>query len=219
MLRVAGVRQADMKGYSFAREDVNAPRARQRVRPDPRPGVHPRDEALRGGDPRGAGGGRPSTTDELYHILYDGTVMDERGQHRARRSGRGDRRGDGAAVLRPTWTRRRPSGSARRCSPVPTRVAQRRPARGRAARPRPGRDRAFRRIKGDELDRDPRRLVAASPVAQHANERAEHGDTASNAAATHSSHAAAPRAAVVAGVRPVGRVAASVASTSSTSST
>ena len=32
MLRVAGVRQADLKGYSFAREDVNARVARQRVR-------------------------------------------------------------------------------------------------------------------------------------------------------------------------------------------
>ena len=31
-LRVAGVRQADLKGYQFSREDVERPRARQRVR-------------------------------------------------------------------------------------------------------------------------------------------------------------------------------------------
>ena len=36
--------------------------ARQRVRADARPGVHPRDEAVRGRDPRRGGRARPSTT-------------------------------------------------------------------------------------------------------------------------------------------------------------
>ena len=79
MLRIAGVRQADLKGYSFAREDVNARVARQRVRADARPGLHPRDEAVRGRDPRRPGRRRRPDDDELFHILYDGTVMDEQG--------------------------------------------------------------------------------------------------------------------------------------------
>ena len=64
MLRVAGVRQADLKGYSFAREDVNArsllqvPRDRRRhgqpLRAD-RAGKaadHPRPRGRRSGHPR-----------------------------------------------------------------------------------------------------------------------------------------------------------------------
>ena len=69
MLRVAGVRQADLKGYSFAREDVNA-----------RALAHLRHEDL---DLVGlhlvAQVGERVEEDELYHILYDGTVMDEEG--------------------------------------------------------------------------------------------------------------------------------------------
>ena len=48
MLRVAGVRHADLKGYSYSREDVVGQGARQRVRADARPGLHARDEAVRG---------------------------------------------------------------------------------------------------------------------------------------------------------------------------
>ena len=51
-LRIAGVRHADLKGYSFSREDVDARRPGQRVRADPQPGLHPRDQAARGRNPR-----------------------------------------------------------------------------------------------------------------------------------------------------------------------
>ena len=79
MLRIAGVRHADLKGYRTRAKTSNAHGARQRVRADARPGVHPRDEAVRGRDPRRRGRRRPTADDELYHILYDGTVMDEQG--------------------------------------------------------------------------------------------------------------------------------------------
>ena len=54
-LRIAGVRHADLKGYSFSREDVDAREPGQPVRADPRPGLHPRDEADGGRDPRRRG--------------------------------------------------------------------------------------------------------------------------------------------------------------------
>ena len=59
------------------------PRGRERqlagqpVRPDPRQRLHPRDEAARGRDPRGRGRATTAADDQLFHILYDGTVMDE----------------------------------------------------------------------------------------------------------------------------------------------
>ena len=62
MLKIAGVRHADMKGYQFSREDVNARVARERLRADARPGVHPRDEAVRGRDPGRPGRRRPRPT-------------------------------------------------------------------------------------------------------------------------------------------------------------
>ena len=62
-LRVAGVRHADLKGYSYSREDVDARSLANAVRADPRPGLHPRDEAARGRDPRRRGRRRaPATT-------------------------------------------------------------------------------------------------------------------------------------------------------------
>jgi len=77
MLRVAGIRQADLKGYSFAREDVNA-----------------RSLADAYGQTLGqvfthemkpyeveilvaSVGATEDEPDQLFHILYDGTVMDE----------------------------------------------------------------------------------------------------------------------------------------------
>ena len=51
---------------------------RQPVRADPRPDLHPRDEADGGRDPRRRGRRHGADDDQLFHILYDGTVMDER---------------------------------------------------------------------------------------------------------------------------------------------
>ncbi len=55
-LRVSGIRHADTKGYAYSREDVDARSLGQPLRPVPRSGVHPRDEAARGGDPGGRAG-------------------------------------------------------------------------------------------------------------------------------------------------------------------
>ena len=53
------------------------PQPGQRLRPDARPDLHPRDEADGGGDPRGRGRASTPTHDQVFHILYDGTVVDE----------------------------------------------------------------------------------------------------------------------------------------------
>ena len=75
-LRVAGVRHADTKGYAFSREDVDARSLANLYAQYPRQRLHPRDEAARGGDPRGrARGRRPAR--QLYHVAYEGTITDE----------------------------------------------------------------------------------------------------------------------------------------------
>ena len=53
------------------------PQPGQPVRLDPGPDLHPRDEADGGRDPRGRGRAPTRADDQLFHILYDGTVMDE----------------------------------------------------------------------------------------------------------------------------------------------
>jgi proteasome alpha subunit len=77
MLRVAGVRQADLKGYSFAREDVNA-RALANAYGQTLGQVFTHEmkpyevEIL-----VASVGATEDEPDQLFHILYDGTVMDE----------------------------------------------------------------------------------------------------------------------------------------------
>src|SRR2546428_1032769 len=78
MLRVAGVRHADLKGYSYSREDVSAKELAnayaqtlgQVFTHEMKPYEVELLVAQVGADPSG---------DELFHILYDGTVMDEEG--------------------------------------------------------------------------------------------------------------------------------------------
>ena len=77
-LRVAGVRHADTKGYAFSREDVDA-RSLANVYAQFLGQVFTHDmkpmevEILVAevGPPSGSG------EDQLYHVLYDGTVFDE----------------------------------------------------------------------------------------------------------------------------------------------
>ena len=78
MLRVAGVRQADLKGYSFAREDVNA-RALANAYGQTLGQVFTHEMKPYEVEILVAQVGEPVEDDELYHILYDGTVMDEEG--------------------------------------------------------------------------------------------------------------------------------------------
>jgi proteasome alpha subunit len=78
MLRVAGVRQADLKGYSFAREDVNA-RALANAYGQTLGQVFTHEMKPYEVEILIAQVGETIDDDELYHILYDGTVMDEEG--------------------------------------------------------------------------------------------------------------------------------------------
>ena len=132
------------------------PCARQRVRPDARAGLHPRDEALRGRDPprRGAASARRTTscttssTTASSWTTRSSTVLGGQAE-RDRRAAR-DPRSTRA------WTPAPRSASARACSATPTRRSPPTSSRWRCSTAaRTGR--AFRRITGDELDRDPRR--------------------------------------------------------------
>jgi proteasome alpha subunit len=78
MLRVAGVRQADLKGYSFAREDVNA-RALANAYGQTLGQVFTHEMKPYEVEILVAEVGETIEGDELYRILYDGTVMDEEG--------------------------------------------------------------------------------------------------------------------------------------------
>jgi proteasome alpha subunit len=78
MLRVAGVRQADLKGYSFSREDVNA-RALANAYGQTLGQVFTHEMKPYEVEILLAEVHETAAEDELYHILYDGTVMDEAG--------------------------------------------------------------------------------------------------------------------------------------------
>ena len=153
MLRVAGVRQADLKGYSFAREDVNA-RALANAYGQTLGQVFTHEmkpyevEILvaQVGETRRRRRAVPHPLRRHRH--------GRRGQHRARRSGRGDRHRDGVALLHRDGLRGR--HPARRVGARRARHrALRRPARSRAARPHP---RPPRRSAGSTVE-----LEASSP--------------------------------------------------------
>ncbi len=78
MLRIAGVRQADVKGYSFAREDVNA-RSLANAYAQTLGQVFTHEMKPYEVEILVAQVGEDQEHDELFHILYDGTVMDEQG--------------------------------------------------------------------------------------------------------------------------------------------
>ena len=76
-LRVAGVRAADLKGYQFSREDVDARSlANQYAQIIGQIFTHevkPLEVEILVAEV-----GREPSADQLFHILYDGTVIDER---------------------------------------------------------------------------------------------------------------------------------------------
>jgi proteasome alpha subunit len=78
MLRIAGVRQADVKGYSFAREDVNA-RSLANAYAQTLGQVFTHEMKPYEVEILVAQVGENEAHDEMFHILYDGTVMDEEG--------------------------------------------------------------------------------------------------------------------------------------------
>jgi len=77
-LRIAGVRHADLKGYSFSREDVDARSlANQYAQSLGQVFTHemkPMEVAILVAE---IGHADDGSDDQLFHILYDGTVMDE----------------------------------------------------------------------------------------------------------------------------------------------
>jgi proteasome alpha subunit len=77
-LRVLGVRQADLKGYQFAREDVNA-RALANAYGQTLGQVFTHEMKPYEVEILVAEVGATQAEDKLYHITYDGTVMDEQG--------------------------------------------------------------------------------------------------------------------------------------------
>lgn len=77
-LRIAGVRHADLKGYSFSREDVDAQslaNAYAQMLGD----VFTHEVKPMEVEILVAEVGESATGDRLFHILYDGTVIDETG--------------------------------------------------------------------------------------------------------------------------------------------
>jgi proteasome alpha subunit len=78
MLRIAGVRQADVKGYSFAREDVNA-RSLANAYAQTLGQVFTHEMKPYEVEILVAQVADDQDQDEMFHILYDGTVMDEQG--------------------------------------------------------------------------------------------------------------------------------------------
>ncbi len=78
MLRIAGVRQADVKGYSFARQDVNA-RSLANAYAQTLGQIFTHEMKPYEVEILVAQLGETAEQDELFHILYDGTVMDEEG--------------------------------------------------------------------------------------------------------------------------------------------
>ena len=77
-LRIAGVRHADLKGYSFSRDDVDALwLANQYAQILGQYFTHemkPLEVEMIGAEI-----GEETASDQLFHLLYDGTVMDTRG--------------------------------------------------------------------------------------------------------------------------------------------
>jgi proteasome alpha subunit len=78
MLRIAGVRQADIKGYSFSREDVNA-RALANAYAQTLGQVFTHELKPYEVEILVAQVGATPEDDQLFHILYEGTVVDEDG--------------------------------------------------------------------------------------------------------------------------------------------
>src|SRR5437016_3321534 len=78
MLKIAGIRQADLKGYAYSREDVNA-RSLANAYAQTLGQVFTHEMKPYEVEILVAQVGDTAGNDELFHILYDGTVQDEKG--------------------------------------------------------------------------------------------------------------------------------------------
>ena len=134
MLRVAGVRHADMKGFSYSREDVSAKElANAYAQTLGQVFTHemkPYEVELLVAEV----GAPDDDHAEMYHVLYDGVVMDEQnysvlgGQAEQISEALKEQYHAGHEPRRRAQARREGARHRRR-------AAHRRPARGRAARP------------------------------------------------------------------------------------
>jgi proteasome alpha subunit len=77
-LRTAGVRHADLKGYTYSREDVDA-RSLANAYAQTLGNVFTHEMKPMEVEILVAEVGPDSGSDQLFHLLYDGTVMDEKG--------------------------------------------------------------------------------------------------------------------------------------------
>ena len=77
-LRVMGVRSADLKGYSYSREDVDA-RGLANLYGQTLNGIFTHELKPMEVEILVAEVGTDDTPDALYHVLYDGSVLDEQG--------------------------------------------------------------------------------------------------------------------------------------------
>jgi proteasome alpha subunit len=157
-LRIAGVRAADLKGYSYSREDVDA-RSLANNYASILGQVFTHEMKPMEVEILVAEVGARPADDQLFHILYDGTVMDEdrftilggEAEAIAARLDEAWEAGmDLAAALRAAVAAL--SGPDRRLTPDELEVA---------VLERTDRRRAFRRVDGDELDG----LLATGPTA------------------------------------------------------
>jgi proteasome alpha subunit len=78
LLKIAGIRQADLRGYAYSREDVNA-RSLANAYAQTLGQVFTHEMKPYEVEILVAQVGDTPEEDELFHILYDGTVMDEQG--------------------------------------------------------------------------------------------------------------------------------------------
>ena len=90
-LRQAGVQHADVKGYQYSREDVDA-RTLANLYAQQLGMVFTHEMKPFEIEILVAEVGGTIEHDQLFHVLYDGTVSDETGLRRARRRLRSDRR-------------------------------------------------------------------------------------------------------------------------------
>jgi proteasome alpha subunit len=150
LLRVAGIRQADLKGYSFAREDVNA-RSLADAYGQTLGQVFTHEMKPYEVEILLAQVGATQDADELYHITYDGTVMDEQGATvlggaaeliATQIESRYDRSIDGAAAIR--------LGAELLAEPDSPPLPANQLEVGMLVRSRPRR--AFRRFEDEELE-------------------------------------------------------------------
>ena len=147
-LRIAGVRAADLKGYSFSREDVDA-RSLANQYAQILGEVFTHEMKPMEVEILVAEIGDEPASDQLYHIIYDGTVMDE-----SRFSVLG---GDAEAIaqrLESSWQAGMSTAAAIQAAVAALAGPDRSLAPDDlevAILERNGHRRAFRRIEGDEL--------------------------------------------------------------------